>query len=246
MKGHFAGALISALFLTACATSYVTPGPGASLTQFAGADASIAEVMAREPAAAFPARIATARLQGGAFASRGAACHGGARYCVATARDVESDSAFARLAALPMVAGIAPVNRILLPQDLKSVDDLRGVAAALRADMLLVYSIDTRFSLGGSDIGPLQLVSLGLFRTESARVTTTASAALFDVRTGFLYGVAEATAREEQRSTVWGTQQVLETVRRETEARSFEELVGELEGLWPTIIAVHAAPGGGA
>jgi hypothetical protein len=243
MKGHGVGALLGALFLTACATSYVTPGPGASLTHFAGADASITEVMAREPAAAFPARIATARLQGSGYASRGAACHGGGRYCVATARDVEPDSAFVRLNALPMVAGVAPVNRILLPDNLGSVDDLRSVAAALRADILLVYSLDTRFSLGGSDIGPLQLVSLGLFRTESAKVTTTASAALFDVRTGFLYGVAEATAQEEQRSTIWGTEQVLETVRRETEARSFEALVDEIEVLWSSVLSVHAAPG---
>lgn len=242
-----AGALISAFLLCACAGSYVTPGSGASLVQFAGTDAAISDVMAREPAAAFPARIATARLQGNAYATRGDACYGGHRYCVATARDVEPDSAFARLNALPMVAGVAPVNRILIPNDIQSVEDLRSVAASLRADMLLVYSLDTRFNLGGTDIGPLQLISLGLFRTESAMVTTTASAALFDVRTGFLYGVAEATAQDEQRSTVWGTRQVLETVRRDTERRSFEALVNQLVEFWPSVLAEHgpSAPGGG-
>lgn len=223
------------LLLSACA-SYQTPGAGVNVNNLAKADADIAEIMKREPASPFPARIAMARAQAAGYFSRNSQCYGKGNYCVVTTRDVETDQDIARLARLPMIAGMATMSRILLPEQLNSVRDLRVAAATLKADMLLVYSLDTRFNVESADIGPLALISLGFLPNKKAQVSTTASAALFDVRTGFVYGVVEATAREEQRATVWSSEAAIDSARLKTEAASFQQLLGEFEKLWKGVV----------
>lgn len=234
-------ALFAAVLLSGCAT-YETPGAGVSLANLSAADEDIATIMAREPAAAFPARIAIARVQAPGYRSGSSACYGEGRYCVVTARDVEADEDFARLQALPMVAGIAPLNRLVMPPRLDDVEDLRRAAASLRTDLLAVYSLDTRFSVESQEIGPLQVVSLGFFPNKQASVSTTASLAIFDVRTGFVYGLAEATATREQRATVWSKRQAIENARMRTEAQSFDRLIDEFEALWRDVLKSHMPP----
>ncbi|HRQ63382.1 MAG TPA: hypothetical protein PKZ76_00715 [Xanthomonadaceae bacterium] len=128
------------------------------------------------------------------------------------------------------------MSRILLPERLNSMRELRHAAAQLRADLLLLYTVDTRFSVEGTDIGPLAIVSLGFLRNKRAHVTTTASAALFDVRSGFLYGVAESTAREERRASIWSSQQAIDSARIRTEAQSYGQLLDEFEKLWKGVV----------
>ena len=183
--------------------------------------------MAREPTAAFPANVAIVRAQASGYSNRSSGCYGVGSFCVVTVRDVESEEDFQRLLDLPMIAGVAPMNRILLPVQLQSLRDLRTAAAQLKTDMLLVYSFDTRFRVETDDVGPLQTIALGFLPTREAQVSTTASAALFDVRTGFLYGVAEATAREEQRASMWSTESAVDSARERTETESFKLLVTE-------------------
>ena len=48
----------------------------------------------------------------------------------------------------------------------------------------------------------------------TADTNATASAALIDVRTGFVYGVAESTATEEQRASVWSTESAIVVAKR--------------------------------
>lgn len=231
-----------ALTLAACAT-YQTPGAGVAVGNMAGADEDIAEVMSREPQAAFPARLAVARVQSPGYQLTNDACYGKGRYCVVTARDIESEEDFGRLAALPGVAGVAPLGRMLLPEQLDGVRELRLAAANLKADILLVYSLDTRFRVESNDVGPLSVISLGFFKNKNAQVATTAAAALFDVRSGFVYGVAEATAREDQRASLWSTRSAIEGAKQATESASFQLLLGEIDTLWRDIVAQQAAPG---
>jgi hypothetical protein len=140
-----------------------------------------------------------------------------------------------------MVGGIASMNRILLPSELKSTKDLRLAAASLKTDLLLVYSIDTRFNIESNEIGPLALISLGFLPNKKAHVTTTASAALFDVRSGYVFGVAEATATEQQRATFWSSEDAVESSRLRTEAEAFHKMLGEFEKLWKGVVEQHAA-----
>lgn len=226
---------LMALLLSACA-NYQTPGAGVNVSNLDKADADIAEIMKREPASPFPARIAVARAQAAGYFSRNSECYGRGNYCVVTTRGVEAEQDMARLARLPMIGSVATMSRILLPEQLNSVRDLRVAAATLKADMLLVFSLDTRFNVESTDIGPLALISLGFLPNKKAQVSTSASAALFDVRTGFVYGVVEATAREEQRATVWSSESAIDSARLKTEAASFQQLLGEFEKLWKGVV----------
>ncbi len=233
--------LLSALLLAAagCAT-YTTPGAGVALPNLAKADVSIADVLKVEPAAPFPARLAVARVQASGYYSRTNTCYGYGKFCVVTTRDVEPESTYERFARLPRVAGLALMNRMLLPAQFTSLTDLRESAAMLKADLLLVYTLDTGFRIENTDIGPLALVSLGFLPNKKASVTATASAALFDVRTGFVYGVAESTALEEQRGTFWSSSEAVDNARTKAEAEAFRKLAGEIEKLWGQVLQMHA------
>lgn len=230
--------LVSVLLLAACAT-YQTPGAGVSIGDLSQTSPEIEEVLQREPTVQFPARIATVRVQASGYVSGATSCHGRGAFCVVTARDLEEDRDYARLAQLPGIADIGRVTRLLVPASVSSIEDLRLAAAGLKTDILLLYSIDTRFIVQGTSLGPLSVVSLGLIPNKRAHVTSTASAALIDVRSGFIYGVAEATASDDQIATVWSTHQAIERARMGTEREAFERLVGQTEELWIGIVQTY-------
>lgn len=229
------------LAITGCAT-YRTPGAGVNIGNLAKADADIRELFLVEPASPFPARLAVARVQASGYSSRTTQCYGSGQFCVVTTRDVEPEVAFERIAKLLQISDLALMNRLLLPGTLQSNKDLRRAAAALKADLLLVYSLDTGFNVENTDIGPLSMISLGFLPNKKARVASTASAAIFDVRTGFLYGVAEATATEQQRATFWSTEDAIDNARRKAETAAFQGLVEQIEKLWGGVLHAHARP----
>ena len=122
------GALVVLAIILACAggcASYSARSMGAAdframgITQEAAdeqTDISIARRLERQPLAAFPTSIAVVRVQEQGYCSATARGYGHGSFTVVTTRDVESDDAFDKLAALPMVNGIAPLNRIVLPE----------------------------------------------------------------------------------------------------------------------------------
>ncbi len=256
---------ILGLVLAGCA-SYTTPGGSVPLVELAEpdvgrsatADASggvapaqaggtaINEFLKIQPTARFPARIAVARVQAPGYASQSNSGFGTGRYSVVTTRDVESDESFARMEAMPMVAGFGPLNRILLPVELDSLKALRTAAARLKADILLVYTFDTSFRVGAQHFGPVNVIALGLLPNKEVAVTTTASAAFFDVRTEFLYGLAEASARESRYASVWGSSDAVDELRVTTERKAFEALVPEIEKAWSGIVEEHGSGAAGA
>lgn len=234
--------LLAALSAAGCAT-YTTPGAGLNLKTFANTEPGIEARMNVEPAVVFPARLAVARVQAPGYASRSAMCYGTGRYCVVTARDIETDESQKRLSGLPLVAGVAFLNRMIVSARIDSTKDLREAAATLKTDMLLLYSIDTGFNVESTDVGPLAVITLGFLPTKNARVTATASAALYDVRTGFVYGLAEASATEEQRGTFWSTTDAIETARKRAEADAYQKMIGEIERFWGDVLKTHVRIG---
>ena len=201
----------------------------------------IAEVMARKPAATWPAKLIAVRVQGPGYQSYTNRGYGQGRFSVVTTRDIETEAEFTRLGAMPKVAGFGLLNRLVLPAKLDSADDLRMGAAQLQADIVVMYTLDTSFRTETSQIGPLQLVGLGFFPTKKARVTSTCSVALIDTRTGYIYGVAEWSAEEDQRSGVWNQRDAIDKARMRAERGAFVGVVGEVEKLWAGISA--AQPG---
>lgn len=233
------------LALSGCAVSYATPGGSVELAELTETD--INEVLTREPTARFPANIAVARVQAPEYQSHRNSSFGTGRYSVVLTRDVEGEDDFERIAAFPGVAGLGPLNRILLPTKLDSIKDLRIAAAQLKADILLVYTFDTTFRVGQQHFAPLNLIALGILPNKKVEVTTTASAALFDVRTEYLYGLAEASAQESRYASVWGSTDAVDDLRVATEKEAFQALVPEIEKAWTGIVNQHAGqPASGA
>jgi len=228
------------VFGSGCA-SYVTPGGGVELTQLTSSpDANINELMSIEPGASFPVSIAIVRAQASGYKNYRNESFGEGRFSVVTSHDVERDADYKRIASLPMVRTAGPINRILLPSHLDTIKSLRTAAARLRADILLLYTFDTAFHVGSQQFLPLNVISLGFLNNKNVTVSTTASAAFFDVRTEFLYGLAEATARESEYASVWDSSDVVDDLRVATEGKAFHSLVSEIENTWDGIIKTHA------
>jgi hypothetical protein len=229
--------------IAGCA-NYRTPGGGVSIPSIT--TPSVAEAMARKPAASFPARIAVVRVQASGYESRTNRGYGQGAFSVVTTRDIETEADLARLAAMPEVSGVGTLNRILLPSALTSAEDLRVAAAQLQADVVLLYTVDTSFRTDTTQIGPLQLVSLGFFPNKKAHVTSTCATAFLDTRTGYVYGVSESTATEEQRSDLWNKEAALEKARARAERGAFTAALGDIEKLWASIAAQQKAGSGAA
>jgi hypothetical protein len=235
--------VLAALVVGGCAT-YQTPGSGVSIPELTSPE--IAEAMARRPAASWPARIIMARVQGSGYSSYSNSSYGQGRYSVVTTRDIETEADIARLGAMPKVAGVGALNRLLLPSELQNMGALRTAAAQLQGDIVMLYTIDTSFRTDTTEIGPLKLVSLGFVPSKKAMVTTTCAVALIDTRTGFVYGVAESTAREDQRSDVWSTRAAIEKARARAERGAFVGALGEIEKLWAGVATAHFGGGSAA
>lgn len=224
------------LGMSGCA-SYTTPGGPVDLAGIQSED--ILELMSREAAAIFPASVAFARAQSPGYQSLTAETYGDGRYVVVTNRELMSDMRIEQIAQWDAVRGVTPLSRLLIPSHLSDIDDLRAASAKLKADVLIVFTLDTSFRVDGKSIGPLSVISLGLMRDRETVVNTTASAVFVDVRTGFVYGVAEATASETQTTNAWNSKNAADQGRLITEREAFDELVRELERTWTGIIAAH-------
>jgi hypothetical protein len=240
--------MFALLTLPACSAAYATPGRGADMSAFGVGqgqrelltDSSVQSKLDLKPLAQFPTSLAVVRVQAPGY--RSYTCgnsYGSGRYSVVTTRDIESDQAIAQLQKLPLVTGVAPLNRLLLPEQLNSDEELRQAAAALHADVLLIYTIDTTFQ---SDNGSaaLSVVSLGFLPTEVSRVTTTVSAALLDTRNGYVYAVAETTAKDDTLSSPWVDEAAVDRLRRRTEGQAFDKLIGDFGRAWAGVLNTYA------
>lgn len=229
--------LIPFLFLTACAT-YRTPGAGAPLAELTGSGAG-GTAERRTPQAPFPARIALVRVQAADYGATNPACHGAGRFCVMTLRNIESERDLQRLRELPRVAGLDSLPLSGLPSALNGADDLRALAEVQGADLLLLYTLDTRFTIDGAEYGPLADIKPGYLPNRGARVTARTAGELIDVRSGFVYLTAQTSAWRDQNAAVWVTSAAIEDERRMTERASFELFVDRFSELWRDVVVTY-------
>ena len=237
MMRHLLAGLL--LVLTGCA-HYTTPGSAAPLVAID--DDDIAGAFAREPAARFPAHVVVARIQEPGYASLSGAGRNLGAYSVVGVRDLESGDSARSFDDIASIADVAPLPSLLLPAAASSIGDLRRPAAELRADMLLVYTVDTRFTIDGSDIGPLSVVSLGMLRDRQATVTATVAGVLVDVRTGFVYGAIEASAVEDQRASAWTSATKTEAARVRAEKSAYVNFTEEFRSFWDELVVDYSRP----
>ena len=235
-------AVLTAAFFTGCST-YLPPGAKADLQAFA--PPSVQDGFAAKPTAPFPASIAVVRVQAPTYSNyhlrTNGGQHGNGRYSIITTREVEKPAQIERLAALPSVAGIVALNRMLLPQTLEGDREIREAAARLQADLIFLYTFDTAF-YDHDAAKPLTVITLGLSPTRKITAVTTLSALLLDTRTGYIYSAYEVTERASTVSTSWGSSDSADLTRQGNESRAFEKLVGEVTTSWPRLLARHATP----
>jgi len=232
-------ALCLLAIVSGCAASYVTPGGPVRLHDIGRAD--IAEAVARTPAADFPARLAVVQVQAPDYRSQSAEPLATGRFSVVPTRDLLTDADLAAIGAWDDVAAVAPLGKLLLPPRLDSIDDLRVAAAKLQADVLLVYTMDTTFRVQGRGFGPLAVITLGIVPDRDAHVTSTASALFVDVRTGFVYGVVEATAKQSGLTNAWGSTDTVDRKRIAAEQEAVDALLTEARATWARIVEQQAA-----
>lgn len=239
--------LVLVCSLSGC-VSYVTPGRGANLADVGapraadmepGADVKIRESFDKKPLAHFPANLAVARIQAAGYHSNTSEGWGTGKFTLVTVRDIESPDAIDRISKLPQLGGVAPINRMLFQTDKLDTDlPLRQAAASLHADLLLIYTLDTTFSSQDKAV-PLSVLTLGLSPNQAIRVNSTASAILLDTRNGYVYGLAEATAKQDRLTSGWQESDTVDATRKQTEAEAFDKLVSEFGSTWNKVVRTY-------
>jgi hypothetical protein len=241
LAGLLSLCLITALF-TGCSSHYVTPGGPADLTGITSSE--MEDNFTLQPAARFPARLAVVQLQGSSYGRGGhhdEICYGEGAYRVVSSNvsQPERDPS-AYLENCDAIAGFAILNRMVLPPNLKSAKDLRLAASKIHADLLLMYTLDTSFYVVDHEVGPLNTFSLGFLPNQEAKVSCSASCAILDVRTGYVYGLAEAQALDSNLATVWNSKDAVDKTRIEVESKALEKLWGQTEKLFTGIAKEQA------
>lgn len=233
--------LVLAIVLTSCG-SYTTPGGSVNISQLA--DENIAEVLSNEAVAEFPVNLAIARIQAPRYTNyryqRNNYDQPGSNFSMVLTRDVEEDDAFKKLSQLDGITQASPFNRLLLPYGYNSIKDLRLAAAKMKAEVLLVYTFDTEFVIETKNYGPQNVFTLGYLKNKEVKVVTTASAAIFDVQTEYLYGLAEVTSRASKKSNAWKKNDQVDALRVQTEKEAFNKLVSEVESVWASVVTEYA------
>jgi hypothetical protein len=236
--------VVSTFIFTGCGAKmeYRTPGAGADVTKlFETADEDIQKIVARKPESPLPANLVVLRLQDTHYWSRsseGGSVQRGA-YSVITTRDIEKDEDFQRIQNLSQVAQVGTVNRLLLPHNIVSDKDLRLSAAKLRADMLFLYTVDTKY-WSEDNAKPLSVVTLGFAPSVNLHMVSTISGILCDVRTGYIYGTVEATEKQKQLTSWWANSDTADQARLRVERIAFEKMLDEFEKLWIGVAAERA------
>ena len=255
MKYFLSIALMLLVFTVIGCQSYVTPGrpfPLASLSGLDQADPSgeseekdlvepyIREVLNRKPTAAFPAGAALVRIQESDYSSYRCGVWGRGRYSVVTSRDIERDKHIDKIKRWPMIKAACTLPQALIPRELVDDRQLRLAAAKLHNDLLVVYTIDASFSIDDHEIGPFGVITLGLLPNREATVTSSASAIIYDVGSGYIYGLADGIAKETQMTSIWASSDVVDDLRLKAESKAFVNMLGDLELTWKGIVEEYA------
>lgn len=77
-----------------------------------------------------------------------------------------------------------------------------------------------------------------------AYITSAASALFIDVRTGFIYGVAESTAKASGLTNLWSSRSTIDNKRVEAEQQAFDGLMRQAAGTWKGIAAQYQSLAG--
>ena len=95
-----------------------------------------------EPSNPFPASIVAVRVQGMNYTNFNLSrlrISSVGRYSVISTREVEEENVLERVQSLPKVNGVISLNRLLLPDQLDLLDQLRESVSKLKGDLIFIY-----------------------------------------------------------------------------------------------------------
>ncbi len=237
-------ALMALASSTGCVSRYFTPGGPAPIG--AMTTASVAAVLQTVPESPMPARVAYAHIQDRSY--RSASTSGVARGTIAlvSADDLEKAADLEAMRRWPETTDFVRLTPILVrngaaAQDFDALTALREGAATLHADILALYTVDTHFRVDDFSPGALGVLTLGLAPTRTAVVHSTVSIVFVDVRTGFVYGTAEASSNDDQLANSWTSGDAVDQCRRRVEREAFEKLLVEAGKTWEGLAAQRRA-----
>lgn len=236
-------ALLTLLLCAGCA-GYATPGGPAPLPALASAGTSAAS--AAQPTMSFPISLQLIRLQAADYRSFSIGTLASGSFSAVTSAELATPQRLHALAQWPLVADVQALRGESLPQQLETLDDLRLAAAKNLADVLIVYTIDTRFESGGESLAPLAELSLGKAPAQETHIQSVASALLLDVRTGYPFGTVQASARVDDLDGAWLTAAALDRKRIDAEQQAFAALLTEAGKLWAGVAAQNGFTGSDA
>jgi len=210
-------------------------------------DRLVAEVAAIEPNLHFPARIGLARIEHGLL----------------SAIPPDEDAQWIRLAAElgDGFGEFVPLNRIVSEMVYANhaarsrpaggiadaVARIRLGAARQHLDLVLVYEIADRTELTPTELTILDWTLIGAYApTNRARSQTHATALLLDVRTGYPYGSALASADDTFFAATLGADADLARRRQSTRHAAVESLTREVASMFTTLRDDLAAAGAAA
>ncbi|NGY05023.1 hypothetical protein [Solimonas terrae] len=226
-------AIFAVVFGSAGCASYMTPGGPALLAQIGGGD--VADT-AQQPSPQFPLSMVAVRVQAADYRSLSANGYGKGRFSVIAPPELMTPPQLQTVAHWPQVASVAVFDASLLPASFESLADLRFAAAKMQADVLMVFTVATRFRIDGHDRDPASKIALGDKPDADAAVSSTASLAFVDVRTGFTYGATQADASVGGLADAWGSDATLDGKRLEAERQAFAALLVAAGKSWDGIV----------
>lgn len=245
--------IVASFIFTGCASHVVTPN-GADMTRFGltstdqerrwQTDDNIIDVLDKAPLARFPSTIAIARVQGAGSQSRSAGvAFGRGAYRVILTPTVEKDEHFQAIHRLDQVNGAVRLNRLVLSSKLHSDKELRTAAARLHADLTLIYTINTEWTID-DDPDPLDKITFGFARFRNVTVTSTATALLLGTHNGYVYATAEVAKAKQYKDNAWNNREQIEAAQETLEQQAFDELVGDFTQAWSRVLQQYAPQAG--
>jgi hypothetical protein len=192
--------------------------------------------------AQFPTAVAVARIQAPNYRSDNRHELGTGAYSIVTTRDVEEPKEVERLAQMPGVLAIAPINRLLMNSpELHSDIELRQAAAKLHrrpaAHLHARYHVQR-----GRQGGPLERGDAGLVAEPvGERHLHGVGGADGHRATAMSTACPQQTARQGQLASAWTSGAAVDDARKRAETMAFKQLVGDVSGRGPACIGRTAA-----
>lgn len=207
-------------------TDYVPPAPGKGATP--SVDRAVYEAASTEPLLRFPARLGLARIAGGALTAVPPA---EADHWLALMREFgPSYGEFVPISPLVVELAAGPTRY----DDARSVvDRIRIGAGRQQVDAVLVYEVTGTSKDQLTPLSVLDLTVVGAFLVPSRSVggQARANAMLVDVRNGYPYGTASATAEAGGLSTNAGSTDRSQALTETAQAEAVRKLTGEIRGM---------------